>query len=106
MRIEPLAPETCVLVEPVRGTGYRWIFLARHEGFFQAGEELVVARARLPHHPTIVPGIVDRALLLFQLVRAVGRLTEGECLEPRANVLALDTELLVTLARPRDRDVN
>src|SRR5205085_9246791 len=106
MRVGPLAPEPCVLVEPVRRTGYRWILLARHESFFQGGEELVVARARFPHHPTIIAGIVDRALLLFELVRAVGRLAERECLEPGANVLALDTELLVTLARPRDRDVN
>src|SRR6202022_3509113 len=94
------------LVESVRRPRHRWHFLPRHQRLFESRNTLVVPRARLPQNPAIVARVVDRALLFLDLVRAVLGETNAERLQPRTNVLALDAELLVALARTRDGDVD
>src|SRR5687767_4138652 len=57
----------------------------------QSGAEDVVLRSGAPENPAVVAGVVDRLLLLFDLLRAVLRFSERESLDPGAHML-----------RPRD----
>src|SRR6185312_10865953 len=78
--------------------------LPRHQRLLQPRHVHVVDRARVPHDPAVVAGVVHRLLLRFELGRAVVRLAERERLEPRAHVFGFfDAELLIPLPRPRDR---
>src|ERR1700674_4607779 len=94
------------LVESVRGPRHRRHLLPRHKCLLESRNELVVPRPGLPQNPAVVTRVIDRALLFLDFVGAVLRQTNAERLQPRANVLAFDAELLVPLAGTRDRDVD
>src|ERR1700694_1655519 len=87
------------LVESVRRPRDWRHLLPRHKRLLESRNELVVPRARFPENPAVVARVVDGALLFLDFVGAVLRQTNAERLQPRANVLAFDAELLVALAR-------